>query len=313
MTEGTDMTHTDSHQNATMYVQAFQFIPGYAYLLDKNGILLDCNARLLHLLSLSHIPSTHPGSLYKMLSEHGLWTEEQSKILKKNDIDVIVSGEARIDTQELPIINAKGDVTYYLASRIPLLDNNNHVYGLLVLLTDITHERHLSSQLEKMTQQLQKQNATTNPSTNNARSPQKTTPPRILIVEDNPIAQKAAQAILMNNDCLVDTAQNDSECLDMFKPGKYDLVFMDIGLENTSGYMMAKQMRSQEKNTSYHVPIIALTGYEADTVQFDCDYYQMEGVITKPLTTEQVKQIIQHYVFHINLEITGFKSAREKN
>lgn len=304
------MTHTDNHQNAAMYIQAFQFIPGYAYILDKNGILLDCNARLLQLLQLSHIPSTNPGSLYKMLSEHGLWTDEQTKILKKNDIDVIVSGEARIDTQELPIINAKGDATYYLTSRIPLLDNNHHVNGLLVLLADITHERYLSDQVEKMTQQLQKQNANTTHSTNHTISPQKTTPPMILIVEDNAIAQKAAQAILMNNDCIVDMAQNDIEFLATFKPGKYDLVFMDIGLENTSGYMMAKQIRSQEKNTSYHVPIIALTGYEADTVQFDCDYYQMEGVITKPLTTEQVKQIIQHYVFHINLEITGFKSAR---
>lgn len=308
------MNHTDSNKNTcvldVMYMQAFQFIPGYAYLLDKNGILLNCNNQLLQLLGLDTIPETNPGSLYKMLSEHGLWSDEQIKILKKNDIDVIVSAQAEMDKLELPVIDKQGHATYYLVSRIPLLDNHNHVYGLLVLLADVTHERQLTDQLEKMTQQLQKQNANSTSILSNTPNHHKTTPPNILIVEDNAIAQKAAQAILMNNDCIVDIAQNDIEFMEIFKPGKYDLVFMDIGLENTSGYMMAKQIRAQEKNTSHHVPIIALTGYEADTVQFDCDYYQMEGVITKPLTTEQVKQIIQHYIFHINLEITGFKTAR---
>lgn len=183
------MNHTD------MYTQAFQYTPGYAYLLDKHGMLLDCNARLLQLLGLSAIPETTPGSWYKIMSEHGLWSEEQIKLLKKNDIDVILSAEAQLDKLELPIIDKQEMAIYYQISRIPLLDNSNHVYGLLVLLADVTHERQLTDQLEKITRQLQKQNASTTISAHNPTSHHKTTPPNILIVEDNPIAQKAAQAI----------------------------------------------------------------------------------------------------------------------
>lgn len=97
--------------------------------------------------------------------------------------------------------------------------------------------------------------------------------------------------------------------MQLFDPGKYDLVLMDIGLADTSGYVVAKQLRNKEKGTNHHVPIIALTGYEAEVVKYDCEQYFMEGAITKPLTSEQAEQIIQHYVYHMDVEVKGLKSS----
>jgi hypothetical protein len=57
------------------------------------------------------------------------------------------------------------------------------------------------------------------------------------------------------------------------------------------------------------VPIIALTGYEADVVKYDCEQYFMEGAITKPLTSEQAEQIIKHYVYHMDVVVQGLKSV----
>jgi CheY-like chemotaxis protein len=96
----------------------------------------------------------------------------------------------------------------------------------------------------------------------------------------------------------------------LFEPGRYDLVFMDIGLEDTSGYVVSKKFRQLEKDTEHHVPIIALTSYEADIVKYDCDDYTMEGALTKPLTSEQAKQIIQHYIYHIDIPVRGLKSIK---
>ena len=56
------------------------------------------------------------------------------------------------------------------------------------------------------------------------------------------------------------------------------------------------------------MPIIALTGYEADVVKYDCRHYFMEGAISKPLTSEQAEQIIKHYVYHLDVPVRGLKS-----
>ncbi len=66
-----------------------------------------------------------------------------------------------------------------------------------------------------------------------------------------------------------------------------------------------------EKDTGQRVPIIALTGYEADVVKYDCVDYFMEGALTKPLTSEQAKQIIQHYIYHIDIPVRGLKSIQQ--
>lgn len=304
---------TRTANSASVYEDAFQFMPGYCYLLDNNCVLIDCNQRLLQHLGLQTIPDKSVGSIYKMMIKHGFWTEEQIQSLKQTDINAILTAEPQRNTQELPVIDDKGGIIHFEASRIPLVNQSGEVYALLVIFQDVTAQRQMADQFEKISTELKKQNANPSVTFSSTKSAEvKTTPPKILIVEDNAIAQKAAQSILMNNDCLVEIADTEARLQELFEPGKYDLVFMDIGLENTSGYIMAKQLRQREKDTGHHVPIIALTGYAADVVQFDCDYYQMEGVITKPLTAEQVKQIIQHYILNINLEITGLKSASRK-
>ena len=85
---------------------------------------------------------------------------------------------------------------------------------------------------------------------------------------------------------------------------------MDIGLQDTSGYVVSKKLREMEKNTEYHVPIIALTSYQADVVKYDCNDYFMDGVITKPLSNKQAEQIIKRYVYHENIEISGLQSVK---
>ena len=130
------------------------------------------------------------------------------------------------------------------------------------------------------------------------------------MVEDNLVAQKVEQALLTALNCQVDIAESGEQAIKLFSPGKYDLVFMDIGLQDTSGYIVAKKFRELEEETRYHVPIIALTSYQADVVKDDCIDYSMDGVITKPLTSDQAMKIIGHYVYQENISIDGLQTAR---
>jgi CheY-like chemotaxis protein len=129
--------------------------------------------------------------------------------------------------------------------------------------------------------------------------------PNILMVEDNLVAQKVEQAMFEDLNCKVNVAASGKQALALFLPGKYDLVLMDIGLADTTGYIVAKKIREMEKVTPHHVPIIALTAYKADVVKYDCADYTMEGVITKPILFEQVSKIISRFVFKKDIEVDG--------
>lgn len=43
----------------------------------------------------------------------------------------------------------------------------------------------------------------------------------------------------------------------------------------------------------------------------DCDDAEMDGILCKPLTPEQAKQLIQRYVDHANVMVKGLKEVNQ--
>ena len=301
------------------YIDVIDSLPNIIYLLDKNCDLTGCNMNFLNLLGLKEKTEVIGTSPYKKLASFAHWSQERVEIFKHDDIDVILSGKPIYEAEEAPVFGFNDEIIYFLSTRIPLFDNQKNVIGMVGILTDNSKYKKMEEQLKKIKEQLQLSNTKEQPVVhkeffqretvvNNIDNNAKQT--NVLMVEDNSIAQRATQALLMQLDCCVDVADSGDKAVSLFEPGKYDLVFMDIGLEDTSGYMVSKKIRQLEKGTQFHVPIIALTGYEADVVKYDCEDYSMEGALTKPLTSEQAKQIIQHYIHHIDIPVRGLKNTK---
>jgi len=60
----------------------------------------------------------------------------------------------------------------------------------------------------------------------------------------------------------VQGASSATEALDLLRADKFDLLISDIGMADTDGYNLIKQVRRQEgENNDEHIPAIALTGY----------------------------------------------------
>ncbi|MBA2656217.1 MAG: response regulator [Tatlockia sp.] len=296
------------------YLSIIDSMPGIVYLLDRNCSLTGTNKNFRDLFGLEN-QDLNGQSLHKIFRIKGNWSEERVQMFKREDIEVIISGEAMLNFEETPVVDANNEIIYFQSSRIPLFNIDKDVIGLLGIFIDISEMKKMKEQYDKIRKQLQnyddkykEQLLAINDDDHKEFRVQKT--PKVLMVEDNSAAQKAAQALLMQLDCHVDVADSGDKTALLFEPGKYDLVFMDIGLEDTSGYVVSKKIRQLEKGTSYHVPIIALTGYEADIVKYDCDDYSMEGALTKPLTPEQAKQIIQHYIYHLDIPVRGLKTIK---
>ena len=97
----------------------------------------------------------------------------------------------------------------------------------------------------------------------------------------------------------VDVANTGKEAIDLFEPGKYGLIYMDIGLPDMDGYEVGQRLRAIEAEVKAHrTPILALTAHAAVDVKTFCIDAGMQGVLSKPLSCKQAQQAFERYVLN---------------
>jgi len=281
------------------YIEILNCVPDILYWVDINCALKGCNNAFVLWLGLKRMED-FAGTPYEQMKKFEKCDEARIETFKLDDMAVLFSGEPKYNVEETPLFNKENEPSYFLATRVPLLDKEKHVYGLVVVLKDITAQK----KAEESAKAASPEEGTVGPGPKDS--------PRILMVEDNIIAQKVEEDLLKALNCQIDIADTGEKAVSLFNPGKYDIIFIDMGLQDTSGFMVAKQIRQKEENTEYHVPIIALTAHQPDVMLYDTEEYCMDGVLTKPLTSEQAKQVIQHYFFHEDIPVSGLANVKNK-
>lgn len=84
---------------------------------------------------------------------------------------------------------------------------------------------------------------------------------RILVVEDELDALDLLTIDLRAHGAKVRGAASASEALELLGAEQFDLLISDIGMADTDGYNLIKQVRQQESELGEHLPAIALTAY----------------------------------------------------
>jgi len=187
-----------------------------------------------------------------------------------------LGGEIYVDSG-----SGKGTVfTCLIPMHIPLLDDASGVEQADDLSTKIPYSL-----------PLQNQTLTMEPLSNNKATS------RVLVVEDNFIAQTVAKTLLAGMNCQVDVAICGLDALALCEQHHYDLIFMDIGLgEGMDGYEVTQCIRLSKLDTIPHIPIIALTAHGADESRQRCIEAGMDAVLTKPLTQAHAIDIIKTFI-----------------
>jgi CheY-like chemotaxis protein/signal transduction histidine kinase len=108
----------------------------------------------------------------------------------------------------------------------------------------------------------------------------------ILLVEDNLINQKIVLLSLKKTVKSVDVANNGKEALDKFGSVKYDIILMDIQMPIMNGIVTTKKIRSIERSTNSHTPIIAITANALLGDKEECIAAGMDDYISKPFQIE---------------------------
>jgi CheY-like chemotaxis protein len=81
------------------------------------------------------------------------------------------------------------------------------------------------------------------------------------VVEDEVDALDLLSIDLREHGAQVTGVASASEALDLLREQGFDLLISDIGMADTDGYSLIKQVREREGDDEHHLPAIALTAY----------------------------------------------------
>lgn len=84
---------------------------------------------------------------------------------------------------------------------------------------------------------------------------------KILVVEDEIDALDLLSIDLREHGAKVTGVSSASEALELLREQQFDLIISDIGMADTDGYSLIKQVREREGEAEHHIPAIALTAY----------------------------------------------------
>ena len=127
---------------------------------------------------------------------------------------------------------------------------------------------------------------------------------KALVVEDNLINQLVAKKLLEKIGFVVDVSENGTEAVEAVQKTNYAFVLMDIQMPEMDGYEATKKIREMEKQTGYHLPIIALTASAMDVDRELCIQSGMDEYVAKPVNRATLLKALNSVIPELNNHLT---------
>ena len=110
----------------------------------------------------------------------------------------------------------------------------------------------------------------------------------VLLAEDNPVNQEVALGLLEALGVSADVVENGRQAVEQVAAARYDLVLMDCQMPELDGFAATAAIRSHERESGAHLPIVALTASALDGDREICLAAGMDDYLSKPFTREQL-------------------------
>lgn len=111
--------------------------------------------------------------------------------------------------------------------------------------------------------------------------------PQILLIDDDPSVPELVQAVLADEGAQVTTATTAAEAVRCLGLAEYDLILLDIGLPDMSGFELLQILRSQEE--LQRVPILLVSALYGTEDKVRCFDLGANDYITKPYAGPELR------------------------
>ena len=118
----------------------------------------------------------------------------------------------------------------------------------------------------------------------------KTSPLKILLVEDSKVNQMVVSLLLEDLGHTIDVTGNGAEALEKYKPGVYDLILMDIQMPVMDGITATNKLKQKHKQLP---PIVGLSAYAFES---DREKYMQKGLdeyLVKPIQLKDFENVLK--------------------
>lgn len=122
---------------------------------------------------------------------------------------------------------------------------------------------------------------------------------KVLVVEDEPINQMVAKALLESKGYQVDIAENGQAALKLYQSNHYAAILMDMNLPDIEGTDVTRQIRALEQTTGKHIPIIACTA-NGLSAKPECLAAGMDDFSVKPFEIDPLNQVLKEWIGKLN-------------
>jgi PAS domain S-box-containing protein len=116
---------------------------------------------------------------------------------------------------------------------------------------------------------------------------------RILVVEDELDALDLITIDLTAHGAKVRGASSAAEALELLRTEQFDLMISDIGMADTDGYNLIKQVRRQESDHGDHLPAIALTAYARTQDRIRALTAGYDTHVAKPVDIKEIVTVVK--------------------
>ncbi|MBA2778295.1 ATP-binding protein [Billgrantia kenyensis] len=131
---------------------------------------------------------------------------------------------------------------------------------------------------------------------------------RVLLVEDNPINQQVAEAMLERFGCQVSVAESGPKALEMAVNEAFDIIFMDVQMPGMDGLETTRRMR-EAGGWCAQVPIVAMTAGGPGAEREICLAAGMSDYLVKPLRRHELALALRRGLTGVSE--TAVSKARE--
>ncbi|MDH5330410.1 MAG: response regulator [Aquincola sp.] len=118
----------------------------------------------------------------------------------------------------------------------------------------------------------------------------------VLLVEDNPINQGVARAMLLKLGLNITVANHGREALDLVRGQAFDLVLMDCQMPVMDGFDATGAIRRLPSGCGPRVPIVALTANNMQGDETRCLRAGMDDFLAKPYSLAQLSATVRRWL-----------------